>query len=142
MSDSMDGKKAEDFILDYLANKSKTIYVARFSDTYDANKGRWGNPLMKKVFLKRKPSDAVVTINGITYYVEIKSTHSTKGITSGLFSQQKGERIRIENAGGYYVYLIYSFHTQKWYWVFSTQLKENSKWSEMEKFFIDFPKVP
>lgn len=60
-----------------VVQKSKYIYVARFSDTYDANKGRWGTG-QKKVVLPRKPCDIMLIMNGITYFCEIKTSTSKK----------------------------------------------------------------
>lgn len=138
------GKKAEDFILDFLSTHSKKCFISRFSDTYDANKGRWGNPSIKKVVLEKKPCDAIMTWNGVTYYLEVKATENIKGLTSSLFSQQKWARTRVEAADGIYLYLIYSYSQEKWYWIKSTELNEKASWEELndKKFYIDFPKVP
>lgn len=138
------GKRAEEFILDYLSKMSKECFVCRLADTYDANRGRWGNPEMKKVVLERKPCDAVMTWNGCTCYLEIKATENVKGLTPSLFSQQHWARTRIRAASGQYVYLVYSYRQEKWYWLSSDTLNEKATWEELnfQKKYIDFPKVP
>lgn len=136
------GKIAENFIYDYLDNKGKDVYVCRFVDTYDANKGRWGDPSQKKVLIRRRPCDFMLVTNGVTYFCEVKATTNSKGLTSSLFSQQVAERTRIQAAGGLYIYFIYSVEKKKWYWVTSTTLKTNATWEALETFSIDFPPVP
>lgn len=136
------GKKAESFILDYLDSLGKYVYVKRFADTYDANKGRWGDSNQKKVMIPKRPCDAMLIYNGVTYFCEVKSTERQSGVTSSLFSEQVPERTQIVKAGGKYLYLIYSYFKQQWYWVPFEFLNENAKWCELEKFRVDFPKVP
>lgn len=135
------GKKAENFILDYLSSLGKYVYVARFADTYDANKGRWGDPNQKKVMIKRKPCDAMLIYQGDTYFCEVKSTDSPTGLSSSLFSEQVAERTQIMKAGGSYLYLIYSYTKESWYWIPANFLNPTAKWCELEKFKVDFPKV-
>lgn len=136
------GKKAEKFIIDYLKDRDKKTYAVRFVDTYDANKGRWGVPGQKKVIVEKRPCDAMLVVDGVTYFCEVKATSDRVGINSGLFSTQKGARLRITNAGGNFLYLIYSYTQEKWYWVPYADLNPNASWGELEKFSIDFPKVP
>ena len=136
------GKKAEKFILDYLKNRDKYTYVARFVDTYDANKGRWGDSTQKKTKVERRPCDAMLILDGVTYFCEVKATTNEIGVQSGLFSKQKAERTRIMKASGNYLYLIYSYHLKQWYKVPASQLNENANWFELSDFKIDFPKVP
>ena len=135
------GKIAEEFIIDWLSNRDKRTYVARFADTYDANVGRWGTN-QKKVVLPRKPSDIMLIMNGVTYFCEIKTSTNPKKISAGLFSTQRAERTRIEKAGGNYAYLIYSTVKEGWYFVPSLDLEENSLWEQLDVFYVDFPKVP
>lgn len=137
------GKIAESFVKDYFDSlKSKQVYTARFADTYDANKGRWGDPSQKKVIITRKPCDMMLVIKGMTYFCEVKSTENKKGLKSSLFTKQYAERTRIVSAGGNYLYLIYSYAKEKWYWVPFENLNENATWEELDKFFVDIPKVP
>lgn len=136
------GKLAENFIYDYLDNNSKNLYVCRFVDTYDANKGRWGDPSQKKVIIRRRPCDFMLVVNGHTYFCEVKATTNKQGLTSSLFSQQIAERTRILSAGGEYIYLIYSVENKQWYWINSRKLDTSAKWGELSFFVIDFPPVP
>lgn len=141
ISPAQAGKLAEDFIIDWLSKINKFIYVVRFSDTYDANKGRWGTN-QKKVILPRKPCDIMLIMDGITYFCEIKASNSKKGLTSSLFSTQVSERTRIAKAGGNYAYLIYSIVRQKWYFVNYEDFISDATWDDLEYFYIDFPEVP
>lgn len=136
------GKKAEKFIIDYLKNRDKKTYAVRFVDTYDANKGRWGKEGQTLVTVEGRPCDAMLIADGITYFCEVKATSDKVGIKSSLFQKQKANRKRILNAGGSYLYLIYSYAYQQWYWVPALDLNENASWGELYNFRIDFPKVP
>lgn len=134
------GKIAEKFILKYLEDHGgEDIYVCRLIDTYDANAGRWGDSSQKKVIVKRRPCDAILIIDGTTYFCEIKATTNKTGITSSLFSQQTAERTRIKKAGGRYIYLVYSVAKEKWYWV---NEPATAAWESLEFFSCSFPKVP
>lgn len=142
MNEGNIGKKAENFIREYLKGLGKYIYIARFADTYDANKGRWGDPNQKKVFIERKPCDFMLIYNGITYFCEVKATINTKGLKSSLFSEQVPERTRILKAGGRYLYLIYSAFTKYWYWIEAPDLDENARWDQLEPYSVpNFPEV-
>lgn len=136
------GKKAENFIIDYLRNRDKKTYAVRFVDTYDANKGRWGKKGQTIVSVERRPCDAMLIADGITYFCEVKATSDPVGVNSALFSKQKAERLRITNAGGSYLYLIYSYAYKQWYWVPYLDLNPNASWGELIEYKIDFPKVP
>lgn len=136
------GKKAEKFILNYLANRDKKTYVARFVDTYDANRGRWGKQGQTLVAVEKRPCDAMLIYGGITYFCEVKSTSSPVGLSPSLFKSQRGVRERIAKAEGSYLYLIYSYSQEQWYWVPYLDLNENANWYELNNFKVDFPKVP
>lgn len=125
----------------YMNSLGKGTYIVRFPDTKEVNSLLWHTGICKKVILPRRPSDFLVTEKGHTYYAEIKSTANPKGLTSNLFSQQKGERTRILAAGGDYVYFIYNIQSMKWYKVPARELNENAKWVELTKFIVDIPKV-
>ena len=142
MSNNAMGKKAESFALHYLESLGKDVYVTRLVDTFDANKGRWGDPAQKKVIIPRRPSDFIIVMKGRTFFCDIKSTSNVYGLTASLFNEQIAERTRITRAGGEYVYLIYSYAHSKWYWIPFTELDVKAKWEDLEKFFIDIPKVP
>lgn len=135
------GKRAEKQIISFLEKASKDIYVARFADTYDANKGRWGDPYQKKVIITRRPSDMMLVYKGKTYFCEVKATANKKGLSSSLFTEQYAERTKIVKAGGNYLYLVYSVIGEQWYWIEYTQLNEKATWEELENFKVDFPKV-
>lgn len=143
MSAQSMGKKAESFILDWLSKRDKWTYVARFSDNYDANKGRWGKD--KLVNVGRKPSDAIAILGGVTWFLEVKTTTNEKGLTSSLFKTQAGERDRIIKAGGHYAYLIYSVVRKRWYLIDAYFLVPTDTWEELEEdgcWCTDFPEVP
>lgn len=126
------GKKAEKTLFDYFNSLGKYVYVARFADTYDANKGRWGDPTQKKVVIARRPCDFMLIYGGITSFCEVKATANKKGITPSLFSEQVAERTRVLKAGGIYIYFIYSDFKKKWYSIFAEEVKGNETWEELE----------
>lgn len=126
------GKKAEDTLFDYFDSLGKYVYVARLADTYDANKGRWGDPTQKKVFIPRRPCDFMLIYGGITCFCEVKATADEKGINSKLFKKQIAERTRILKAGGTYTYFIYSGFKKCWYCILAEDLKGNETWEELE----------
>ena len=137
------GKKAESFILDWLSKRDKWTYIARFSDNYDANKGRWGKGGVVNV--GRKPSDAIAILGGVTWFLEVKTTTNEKGLTSSLFKTQAGERDRILKAGGHYAYLIYSVYRRRWYLKNAEFLVPTDTWEELEEdgcWCKNFPEVP
>lgn len=137
------GKRAESFILDWLSKRDKWTYVARFSDNYDANKGRWGKGGV--VNLGRKPSDAIAIFSGVTYFLEIKTTTNEKGLTPSLFKSQISERERILKAGGNYAYLIYSVVRKRWYLKTAEYLVPTDTWDDLEEdccWCSSFPEVP
>lgn len=137
------GKRAESFILDWLSKRDKWTYVARFSDNYDANKGRWGKGGV--VNLGRKPSDAIAILGGVTYFLEIKTTTNEKGLTPSLFKSQISERERILKAGGNYAYLIYSVVRKRWYLKMAEYLVPTDTWDDLEEdccWCSSFPEVP
>ena len=136
------GKKAEKFIINYLESLGKYVYVARFADTYDANKGRWGDPTQKKTIITRRPCDFMLIYGRDSYFCEVKATTNTKGLTSSLFKEQVAERTRILKAGGRYLYLIYSAFTKYWYWIEAPDLDENAMWDQLEPYSVpNFPEV-
>jgi hypothetical protein len=139
------GKRAEKFLIDHLNSIGKDVYAVRFVDTYDANKGRWGNPAQKKVVIARRPSDAILVIEGLTVFIEVKCTESKTGVTPALFSEQVAERTRIENAGGDYAYFIYSRFLHKWYFISSWKLAEHNykvSWKELDNLVVGECTVP
>lgn len=141
MTPSQAGKVAEEFIIKYLSNRDKKTYICRFADTYDANKGRWGDPNQKKVIIPKRPCDVMLILDGKTYFCEIKCSCNSKGLTRSLFSQQTAERTRILKAGGNYIYLIYSVMHERWHIVPAELLVEDLTWDEMMDFCVDFPEV-
>lgn len=137
------GKKAESFIIDWLSKRDKWTYIARFSDNYDANKGRWGKGNL--VNLGKKPSDVIAVFSGVTYFLEIKTTTNPDGLTPSLFKTQASERTRIITAGGHYAYLIYSVARKRWYFKDAEFLVPNDTWEELEEdgcWCKSFPEVP
>lgn len=138
---SQAGKIAEEFIIKYLSNRDKHTYICRFADTYDANKGRWGDPNQKKVIIPKRPCDVMLIDGGKTYFCEIKTSCSERGLTRSLFSQQSPERTRILKAGGNYAYLIYSVVRENWYFIPAELLDEMANWGELTGFCTTYPEV-
>ena len=123
-------KKCEKFVDDYFNTLGKNCVCSRFNDTSDTIQGKG-----KGTILRRNPSDFVITQDGVTFYAEVKSTNSPIGVSSSLFSQQKARRDRILKAGGTYIYFIYSYALDTWFYTNGEfiQKKAERKFSELPK---------
>lgn len=120
-------KKCEKFVDDYFNTLGKNCVCSRFNDTSDTIQGKG-----KGILLRRNPSDFVITQDGVTFYAEVKSTDSPKGVSSSLFSQQKARRDRILKADGLYIYFIYSSRLDVWFYANGEFIKEKAERSFSE----------
>lgn len=133
----MTPKQAEDFIYDTYNSKKLKSCIFRFQDTHDATSRLSRNGLysQKAVLLAPNPSDFVMTKDGVTSFVEVKTTESKTGVVRGLFKEQEARRDRILDCGGSYIYFIYSNCLCKWFEVKGEVIRNNPnmKWEELEK---------
>lgn len=122
-------------------NSHKDVYCHRFLDTRDATrvvnqrKDLFGKKVMVKV--PKQPADFIVIDNGVTYFADVKTTTSTKGISSSLFRQQRASKLKITNAGGRYFFYVKRLETGQWYMLSSSFDNLNAKWEDLEKAKVD-----
>lgn len=127
--------EAENYIYDKFNSKKLNSCIFRFQDTRDATaRSKSG----KTVILDRNPSDFVMTRNGVTAFVEVKTTESVRGTNENLFKQQAARRDMILNCGGKYIYFIYSNKNLCWFVASGDFIRENPnrKWNEFERLEI------
>lgn len=138
----MNPSQAESIIFQYFSKKKDTC-IFRFQDTKDATSRLLRNKPFgipyKIIGMDRNPSDFIVCEGGVVYFAEVKHTTSLKGINSGLFAQQKGQRDRIVKCGCPYFYFVYSEEECQWYKIPASAIMENAnrKWSELEGYMWD-----
>jgi penicillin-binding protein-related factor A (putative recombinase) len=105
------GKKSEHLFDEAFARLGKRAFVFAFTD---ASEARGVNK--KHVTIKAQPSDRVVTLDGETFYAEIKSTtHPTRFDFSLLRTSQGSFARMIEAAGGTYKVFIHSLTSNEWF---------------------------
>jgi len=130
-----DGTAAQDDFVSMMEERyGKNVYIYRLTDTKEI-KGA-----LKQGFVKKTPSDYIVTANGKMIYAEVKSTIDPKKFS---FKFQKGQHIamlRQTNAGGDYMVFINSLHHKCWYMVpaefFLANEKKSATWKELECFIL------
>ena len=122
-------------------NQGKELYCHRFLDTRDTTRvvNQRGDLFGRKVTVKvpPQPADFIVVTKRGTYFADVKTTTSTRGISSSLFSQQKAHKIKILNAGGLYFFFIKRLQTGQWYMLPGSFDNLNAKWEDLEKFRVD-----
>lgn len=79
-----------------------------------------------------KPSDYLVTTNGLMHYAEVKSTEKhTRFSFSDIRPAQKAKALLMARIGGPYIFYIYSFGLGKWFVMparqFADAMNENRK---------------
>ena len=105
-----DGKDAEAGFLSIMTRLGAV--VERFWDQADLRGRNGGRPVGDFP----KPSDFLVTLNGLLHYAEVKSTVSTTSFS--FHSIQKGQSsaaLRQARVHGPYNFYIYSFHLAQWF---------------------------
>lgn len=118
-------------------NKGKYSYCHRFPDSLDATRSNYKNPNARFVSLPPQPSDFIVCYGGFVFFAEVKSTNSTRGISSSLFKKQAAQKLKILNAGGVYYFFVKRLETGQWYRIPGSYPNLNAKWSELENFLFD-----
>lgn len=106
-----DGKKAEAYFEEYWGERPG----CDLERVYDAQalRGLNGN---RPVGDFPKPSDYLLTDNGLTHYAEVKSTEKmTRFAFCDIRPAQKAKALKMALVGGTYIFYIYSFGTGNWY---------------------------
>lgn len=138
-------KKCEKIVFDYY-NRNKETVCTRFIDSADINRESYKRGVRFAPTGISQPADLLVTDKGETFYVEVKCTENTRGITQSLVKQQVGSRHRILRAGGVYVYYVYSLARRSWYEIPGDVIEEWDKgtiyWQEIEDYEINFLEKP
>lgn len=129
------GKSSEAAFENCLTNLyGKKVYIHRLQDAaalYGLN--------ARAVKVGTQPSDYVVTVKGLTFYAEVKSSSN---LTSFPFSCIKAHQLtaarRVRMAGGRYYFFIRNINTDNFYMLDSqtvdrvSKLRSSMLWSEME----------
>jgi penicillin-binding protein-related factor A (putative recombinase) len=125
------GKPSEEEFEEYFKSFGKRAYVHRFVDAAEI-KGRTG----KVGEARPAPADYLVTVDGETFYAEVKSTeHETRFAFSLLRTVQSAIAKQVLAAGGDYCLYIHSLHLNQWFKVPYSQVKSSPKksltWEEL-----------
>ena len=122
------------------AKYGKNLFIHRFPDSKDVSRRQYNNPNKfgpRLTLIPPQPSDFICTLNGDTFYAEVKATSNTKGIYTGLFTQQKNARTRIRAASGRYLYFVKNLNTGIWYKFWIEEVNPNSTWENLQTFIFD-----
>lgn len=129
------GKASERMFEDIFKKLGKRAFVYRFPDKAEV-RGRTQNGA---VWMRKQPSDYLVTENGVTYYAEVKSSQQK---TSFPFSKiqpyQKGSARRQVAAGGLYFFFLHNLTTGDWYKVPAEVIlnsdKSSVRWADVDSY--------
>ncbi len=119
-------KELEDFY-------KKKIFIHRNKDTADAS-GRAG----KLVVVAAQPSDYLVTLNGITAYVEVKDCNNKTSFPfANIRESQRNAAKQQVAAKGLYFFVIH--HTGTWYCIpaeviHNTTTRKSLKWDDIKDY--------
>lgn len=129
-------KQAEKDFEDAFDQYGKGVFVHRLSDTAQA-KATAG----KKAFVVAQPSDYLVTLNGVTFFAEVKSTTDpTTFHFANIRKQQLAKSRQIVMAGGTYLFFIKSEELNQWFCVPAAiihavdRTKKSMSWLELEPY--------
>lgn len=112
-------------------------YVYAFEDTREAQ--RTGGS--RRIFTKARPSDYLVTHEGLTFFAEVKYTDNETSFPLGnIAKEQWSAAMQSTLAGGLYFFFIKSGVMKRWYKVPASvmletfKVKKSLKWSELESY--------
>ena len=116
----------------------KSQYCYGFEDTRAA----MGAAGTRRVFTKARPSDYLVTDNGMTFFAEVKSSqHPTSFNLHNIETEQWKTAIRVTTAFGIYLFFIRRESDLQWYRVPGAYMIHTWKqgrrivrWTELEQF--------
>lgn len=128
------GKPSEHIFENKISAHGKNGYFYRIPDAAEV-RGRTG----RIGYIRKTPSDYIVTLYGETFYAEIKSTVNPKFFAKSFLKiGQKNAARQVLAAGGQYLIFIHSLATQEWYRVPANVLIETPKttfsWTELQHF--------
>jgi penicillin-binding protein-related factor A (putative recombinase) len=129
-----DWKKTEIAFANHWRVYGKRAWVHRFSDTAQAI-GMNG----KDTIAPSQPSDFLVTLEGQTFFAEVK--HSTEPVSfshSKIRKQQMNCARMCVPAGGAYFFFIYAAALKKWFCVpahvITTSATKSTKWADITQY--------
>lgn len=123
----------------------KKVFLYAFEDTREARKTGGS----KKIFTKARPSDYLVTQDGVTFFAEVKSTENKTAFPFSMIKpMQWTAAIACTLAGGIYLFFIRSEAKNIWYKVPASLIIEtfNNKrksltWTELDPYVFEPPPV-
>lgn len=134
-----DWKKAEKDFEDHFSQYGKAAFVGRLTDTASA-KAIAG----KRAFVAAQPSDYIVTVEGQTFYAEVKSTKDERSFHfSNIRKGQLTASRRVVKARGVYLFFVKSEYHGQWYCVPAQKIhevfrqKKHLTWIELEEYKYD-----
>lgn len=125
----------EDQLLKHHGTK---VYAYRFEDAKETRGLNGG----KAVLVSPRPADYVVTINGVMFYAEVKSSTNARNATFKLRPGQKAAMRRQIAAGGEYRIYFHCIPRDEWYCIPANDLLDRDRmsftfqWSNFEPFRI------
>lgn len=134
-------KDAEEDFADYFVQFGKLATVYKFQDTREA----MGTTGSRRVFTQSRPSDFLITHDGLTYFAEVKSSsHATSFPFSGIRPDQWKYAILTTAAKGFYFFYIRSEYLGQWFKIpasFLISLRKQDfksiKWTDLQPYFFE-----
>lgn len=115
----------------------KSHHCYAFEDTREA----MGASGSRKVFTKARPSDYLVTAEGITFFAEVKSSQDEVSFSLNNIRKAQWQcSIQITYAGGNYDFFIRREQIGQWYrvpakvMIETFKIKKSLKWTELEPY--------
>jgi len=128
------GKSVEkDFCRELELHYKKKIFIQRNRDTADAS-GRAG----KLVVVAAQPSDFIVTLNGITAYVEVKDCNNKTSFPFSNIRESQWVAAKQQVAAkGLYFFVVH--HKGQWYCIpakviLSTTTRKSLPWKDIKEY--------
>lgn len=129
------GKLSEKIFELYHDRLGKRAYYYRIADAAE-HYGRTG----KISHVRPTPSDYILTVDGSTFYAEVKSTQNPTSFPFALLKKgQSAAGLQVVGAGGDYVIFVHNLTTDTWYRIPYQVLravkdigKSSIPWSELE----------
>ena len=137
------GKTSEEIVEAYYASLGKRAWLER---RIDAAHVRGLNKGLRLAF-PSQPSDYLLTLDGVTSYLEVKSCSSKTSFPFSQFeSGQWAAMKRVTAAGGSYVVLIHSLGLDRWFRVPAKTIleveasgKSSMSWLTLQEFAWEVP---
>lgn len=124
----------------------KAVFIERFKDTADATakanaRGRRAGRVKRLVIVDAQPADFMVTLNGVTAYVEVKDCNNKTSFPfSNITTSQMIAAKRQVAAKGLYYFVIH--HKGIWHCVpaeviLETTDRKSIRWTDLEAYQLE-----